>query len=146
MTLDSVFTAFLDVGASSWRDFRAFGDPPLPRGTSVALFIFMYRIKMPAWVLLLALLVFSAIHPVIVVTLLLCITVVVFQRKRSAYPKGYIPQQRRKVQESGVVDSNNVTIGTQKIDHLEKHYNEFCIPPGKFDAVVLGSDLGGTYV
>ncbi len=136
------------MGASSWRDFRAFGDPPISRITSVVLFVFMYKSDLPTWVLLFALLVFSAVHPAIVASLLLVITGVIFKRGCSAYPKGYIPQQRRKVQESGVINStvteNNVINNTQKIDCLVKHYKELSIPPGKFDAVVLGSDLGGT--
>ncbi len=135
------------MGASTWRDFRTFGDPPMSPKVSAILLVLMYS-HVSNWVLLCAALVLLAVNPAILATLLFFITGVVYQRRLNHYPKGYIPRKSRKMQpavNNNTVADNNAPKSNQKItDCLVKCYKDLSIPSGKFDAVVLGSDLGGT--
>ncbi len=140
---------FLDIGGSAWRDFRVFGDPPISPKASFILLVMMYS-KAPNWVLLCASLVLLAVNPIVLVAVLFFITSMAFQRRRNYNPKGYIPQQLRKMQPSvnvnTVADNNAANMDQMKAtDNLLKCYKGLSIPSGKFDAVVLGSELGGTF-
>ncbi len=130
------------MATAAWRDFRVFGDPQISRTGSVILLVFLYKNGASIWVLVFAALALLSVNPAIMVALLLCMTGMARWRKLNARPKGFIPPRLRKMQGSRINASSN---STQNKDSLVKHYKELSTPLGKFDAVVLGSDLGGTF-